>query len=182
MEPQSPGGAGPSRGATTHTPDGAYKFELGPLGALGSGAHGVVRLARHVESGEMVAIKVMPTAVMGAVAKELVAMAKVDHPNIVRLLGTQVDLDRKRVYMVMELCQGGELFDRIAECGKLEEDQARQYLVQMALAIEHCHGLNVYHRDLKPENILLSQQDKVKIADFGAERSAGRGEGRRAAG
>ncbi|EOD42155.1 hypothetical protein EMIHUDRAFT_414421, partial [Emiliania huxleyi CCMP1516] len=167
MEPQSPGGAGPSRGATTHTPDGAYKFELGPLGALGSGAHGVVRLARHVESGEMVAIKVMPTAVMGAVAKELVAMAKVDHPNIVRLLGTQVDLDRKRVYMVMELCQGGELFDRIAECGKLEEDQARQYLVQMALAIEHCHGLNVYHRDLKPENILLSQQDRVKIADFG---------------
>ena len=80
-------------------------------------------------------------------------------------LGTQVDLvlDRKRVYMVMELCQGGELFDRIAECGKLEEDQARQYLVQMALAIEHCHGLNVYHRDLKPENTFLPRRSSDNV-------------------
>ena len=65
------------------------------------------------------------------------------------------------------MCRGGELFDRIAECGKLDEETARRYLIQMAQAIGHCHKLHVYHRDLKPENILLDDNDEVKIADFG---------------
>jgi len=134
---------------------------------LGSGAHGVVRVARNVKSGETVAIKVMTTSMLAAVAKELIAQGKVDHPHVVKLMGTQVDLDRRRVYMVMELCPGGELFDRIAECGRLDEHSARRYLLQMAQAIQHCHALNVYHRDLKPENILLDGADNVKLADFG---------------
>ena len=66
-----------------------------------------------------------------------------------------------------ELCRGGELFDRIAECGKLDDDIARRYLIEMAHAISYCHALNVFHRDLKPENILLDAEDRVKIADFG---------------
>jgi len=152
---------------TTHTPDGAYEFELSPTGMLGSGAHGVVRVARDVKTGEAVAIKVMAASMLGAIAKELIAQGKMSHPHVVRLLGTQVDLDKRRVYMIMELCPGGELFDRIAECGRLDEDSARRYLLQMAQAIQHCHALNVYHRDLKPENILLDSDNNVKIADFG---------------
>ena len=66
-----------------------------------------------------------------------------------------------------ELCRGGELFDRIAECGALDETTARRYLVQMAQAIAYCHEQNVFHRDLKPENILLDEEDAIKIADFG---------------
>ena len=81
---------------TTHTPDGNYVFELGEYGLLGSGAHGVVRAARHVESGEFVAVKVMPASVLASVAKELIAQAKMHHPNIVELYTTQVDLDKKR--------------------------------------------------------------------------------------
>ena len=92
---------------------------------LGSGAHGIVRAAVELKTSKWVAIKVMPASVLGAVAKELIAQKRVDHPNIVKLLGTQVDLDRKRVYMLMELCRGGELFDRIAECGKLDEETTR---------------------------------------------------------
>ena len=80
----------------------------------------------------VVAIKVMAASMLGSVAKELVAQGKLIHPHVVRLNGTQVDLDKRRVYMVMELCPGGELFDRIAECGKLEETAARRYLLQMA--------------------------------------------------
>ena len=152
---------------TTHTPDRRYAFELSEAGLLGSGAHGVVRAARHVETGELVAVKVMPASVLAHIAKELIAQAKMHHPNIVQLHTTQVDLDRKRVYMVMELCRGGELFDRIAECGRLDEQTARAYLVQMADAIAHCHAKSVYHRDLKPENILLDEHNVVKIADFG---------------
>ena len=152
---------------TTHTPDHMYVFELEDAGLLGSGAHGIVRAARHVETGELVAVKVMPASVLATVAKELIVQARMHHPNIVQLYTTQVDLDRRRVYMVMELCRGGELFDRIAECGKLDEDTARSYLVQMARAVSHCHALNVFHRDLKPENILLDEHDQVKIADFG---------------
>ena len=152
---------------TTHTPDGQFAFELSEAGQLGCGAHGVVRVARHVKTGEHVAVKVMPALLLGAVAKELTAQGKLHHPHIVELHGTQVDLDRGRVFMVMELCQGGELFDRIAECGKLPEPAACRYLLQMVSAISHCHRRNVYHRDLKPENILLDLHDNVKIADFG---------------
>lgn len=68
---------------------------------LGSGAHGIVRAAMEVKSGKWFAIKVMPASVLGAVAKELIALKRVDHPNIVKLHGTQVDLDKKRVYMIM---------------------------------------------------------------------------------
>ena len=63
-----------------------------------------------------------------------------------------------QVYMVMELCQGGELFDRIAECGSaecggLEEEDAKRYFVQILHALAHCHENRVFHRDLKPENM-----------------------------
>jgi hypothetical protein len=102
----------PPQARTTHTPDGAYEFELSEVGMLGAGAHGIVRAARHVVTGEVVAIKIMPASVLGAIAKELIAQAKMDHPHIVRLHATQVDLDRRRVYMIMELCHGGELFVR----------------------------------------------------------------------
>ena len=88
-------------GRTTHTPDGQFAFELSEVGMLGSGAHGIVRAAMEVKSGKWFAIKVMPASVLGAVAKELIALKRVDHPNIVKLHGTQVDLDKKRVYMIM---------------------------------------------------------------------------------
>jgi len=152
---------------TPFTPDGLYRFDLGDVGLLGSGAHGVVRAATHVHTGQMVAIKVMTTTSLTSVAKELAAHGRLRHPHIVELKATMVDLDRNRVYMVMELCRGGELFDRIAECGKVEEQDCQRYLFQMASALSHCHARNVFHRDLKPENILLDEFDNVKVCDFG---------------
>ena len=75
---------------------------------------------------------------------------------------------KSSLYMVMDLVQGGELFDAVAEQGRLHEDEARMYFQQLADGIHHCHMRRVYHRDIKPENLLLSPDKKIlKITDFG---------------
>jgi len=113
------------------------------------------------------AVKITPTSVVRSAIKEVTALTRLHNAHIVQLLGVQVDLAEEKVYMVMELCQGGELFDRIAECGGLAEDEARRYFAQILHALSHCHDNGVYHRDLKPENILLDADDNAKVADFG---------------
>ena len=114
-----------------------------------------------------VAVKITPTSVVRSACKEVTALTRLNHAHIVQLLGVQVDMAEEKVYMVMELCHGGELFDRIAECGGLVEEEARRYFVQILLALRHCHRNRVFHRDLKPENILLDTEDNAKLADFG---------------
>ena len=72
--------------------------------------------------------------------------------------------------MVMELCVGGEMFDRIVKKSMYTEDEARKCVAQMADALEYCHGQGIVHRDIKPENLLYARPDPdetVKIADFG---------------
>ena len=112
-------------------------------------------------------MKITPTSVVRSAIKEVTALTRLNSAHIVQLLGVQVDVADEKVYMVMELCQGGELFDRIAECGGLAEDEAKRYFVQILHALAHCHDNRVYHRDLKPENILLDAADNAKVADFG---------------
>jgi len=149
------------------TPDGKYRIDCSEIGLLGSGAHGVVRIAQHVDTLEYVAMKITPLSVVKSSCKEVTALTRLNNAHIVQLLGVQVDMHAEKVYMVMELCQGGELFDRIAECGGLAEDEAKRYFAQTLHALAHCHENRVYHRDLKPENILLDADDNAKVADFG---------------
>lgn len=81
--------------------------------------------------------------------------------------------DRQRYYLVMELCNGGELFDKILETDGLTEYQASTVILQILKAISYCHSQGIVHRDLKPENVLIDkdQDDILKIIDFGtAER------------
>jgi len=119
------------------------------MGLLGSGAHGIVRIAQHVQTMEYVAVKITPTSVVRSSCKEITALARLSSPYIVQLLGVQVDMYEEKVYVIMELCQGGELFDRIAECGGLPEDEAKRYFAQVLSALRHCHERGIYHRDLK---------------------------------
>lgn len=79
--------------------------------------------------------------------------------------------DNNNYYIVSELLEGGELFDRILEVSKFDEMKAAFIIKQVLLAINYMHQKNITHRDLKPENILLEHQDKdrleIKISDFG---------------
>ncbi|KAG5021692.1 hypothetical protein JHK85_018034 [Glycine max] len=74
---------------------------------------------------------------------------------------------KTKIYIVLELVNGGELFDKIAKYGKLKEDEARSYFHQLINAVDYCHSRGVYHRDLKPENLLLDSNAILKVTDFG---------------
>jgi len=71
-----------------------------------------------------------------------------DHPNIIKLYETFED--SRNVYMITELCTGGELFDKIIQKGFFSEEEARIVFKQMILALNYCHSQQVAHRDLKP--------------------------------
>lgn len=91
-----------------------------------------------------------------------------EHSNVVRIKGTYED--NVFVHIVMELCAGGELFDRIVQKGHYSERKAAGLIKTIVGVVEACHSLGVMHRDLKPENFLFDSADedaKLKATDFG---------------
>ncbi|GKV02359.1 hypothetical protein SLEP1_g14807 [Rubroshorea leprosula] len=82
-------------------------------------------------------------------------------PNIVKFKGAYED--RQSVHLVMELCAGGDLFDRIRAKGRYSEEAAAFILGQIINAVNSCHLMGVMHRDLKPENFLLSSKDENAV-------------------
>lgn len=90
------------------------------------------------------------------------------HPNVIQIVGAYEDA--VAVHVVMELCAGGELFDRIIQRGHYTERKAAQLARVIVGVVEACHSLGVMHRDLKPENFLFVNQDEeapLKTIDFG---------------
>ena len=106
---------------------------------------------------------------------EIQVLAKLDHPNIVKYYETYDD-DRNFNY-VMELCEGGELFERIVKYRRLQEKVAAEILFKLTHAISHCHSRGIVHRDMKAENVLFETKSDnltdVKIIDFGLARKRG---------
>lgn len=99
---------------------------------------------------------------------EIRVLRKLNHSNIVQLKETYED--KQKVYLVMELVTGGELFDRIVEKGSYTEKDASALIRQILEAVDYMHCQGVVHRDLKPENLLYYNQDpdsKIMISDFG---------------
>lgn len=95
-------------------------------------------------------------------------MKQVDHPNIVKLYESFED--EKYVYLIMELCEGGELFDKLLDMGNLCESDATVLFKQMSSAVAYLHSNQIAHRDLKPENFLFgidSDFHSLKLIDFG---------------
>merc|ERR1719223_2140829 len=102
--------------------------------------------------------------------EEMAIMKLLDHPNIVRLFETFEDA--RNVYLVLEICTGGELFDRIVADGRFTEQVAARVVQQMLRAINYMHQNYIMHRDLKPENWLLATDAEImatdlKLIDFG---------------
>lgn len=144
------------------------KYELGRL--LGHGTFAKVYLAKHLQTGKSVAMKVVgkekviKVGMMEQIKREISVMKMVEHPNIVEL--HEVMASKSKIYFAMELIRGGELFAKISK-GRLREDVARNYFQQLISAIDFCHSRGVYHRDLKPENLLLDEEGNLKVTDFG---------------
>lgn len=138
---------------------------------LGEGTFGKVKRAFNTENDSWVAIKVLDKEKiqkqnMGAqVKKEISIMKLVRHPNVVQL--KEVLASRTKIFIVLELVTGGELFDKIVSEGRFKDDTARFYFQQLCVGTKYCHDQGVCHRDLKPENLLLDGNDDLKISDFG---------------
>lgn len=149
------------------------EFELGKI--LGEGQFGTTKLAVHRETKQAFACKTIlkrklfSKADMEDVRREVQIMHHLNgHPNIIKVESAFEDEDH--VHIVMEACQGGELFDSITERGHYSEVDAAALIRTIVGVVAHCHNMNVIHRDLKPENFLLSEKGRtaeIKAIDFG---------------
>ncbi|CAN8299154.1 unnamed protein product [Cochlearia groenlandica] len=146
------------------------KYEMGRL--LGKGTFAKVYYGKEIINDESVAIKVINKdqvvkrqGMMDQIKREISIMKLVRHPNIVEL--KEVMATKTKIFFVMEFVNGGELFSKISNNGKLKEDASRRYFHQLISAVDFCHSRGVSHRDLKPENLLLDENGDLKISDFG---------------
>lgn len=150
-----------------------YQIEKGELG---KGTYGTVCRGANKQTKAVRAIKTIPKQSLTDVQRfvsEIEVMAALDHPNIVKLHETYEDA--RNVYLVMECCTGGELFDRIIAANYFMERTAAHVVKQILTAVFYMHNNLIAHRDLKPENFLLANekdvmQSPLKIIDFGLSR------------
>ena len=142
---------------------------------LGKGSYGFVQLGKLKGTKVQRAIKIINKSKVSNAERfklEIEIMMRLDHPSILKLY--DYFEDKKYVYLVLELCTGGELFDRIIANKYFDEKHANIIFKQMIKAIFYCHQNGVCHRDLKPENfIMISKKDKtkLKVIDFGLSRT-----------
>ncbi|XP_027342778.1 calcium-dependent protein kinase 1 isoform X1 [Abrus precatorius] len=142
---------------------------------LGRGQFGVTYLVTHKVTKEQFACKSIATRKLinkddiDDIRREVQIMHHLTgHRNIVELKGAYED--RHSVNLIMELCAGGELFDRIIAKGHYSERAAANSCRQIVTVVHNCHSMGVMHRDLKPENFLLLSKDDdspLKATDFG---------------
>ena len=145
---------------------------------IGEGAFAKVKLAKHIITGEKVAIKILPKRNLAStnknetnnnniskIKKEINILSRLHHKNIIQLY--EIIETKNNLYIVMEYCEGKELFDYIVKRKRLTEREACRYFQQIINGVEYLHLCNITHRDLKPENILLDNKKRIRISDFG---------------
>ncbi|KAI0071312.1 Pkinase-domain-containing protein [Panus rudis PR-1116 ss-1] len=146
-------------------------YTLGKV--IGEGAYGKVRMGVHRLTGTRVAIKQIPKEMSAALTREIHHHRQLHHPHVTQLY--EVIATENNIWLVTELCSGGELFDYLAEKGRLGEEEVRVLFGQLCLAVAYVHGKGIVHRDLKLENVLLDERCRVKLGDFGFTREFERG-------
>ena len=144
---------------------------------LGKGGFGRVYKVRHKLSNQYRAMKIIQCKSSSehhslTINKEINILKNLDHPNIIKVY--EFYSSEKYVYIINELCTGGELFDKIVDVKHFSELVACNIMRQLFSAVAYCHENGVIHRDLKPENILIEnseEKDKdffhIKVIDFG---------------
>src|SRR6185503_17510875 len=145
---------------------GKYKI----IAPLGSGGFGTVYLAQDTWIDKKVAIKVPHRQGLdfGELLREPRLLASVSHPNIVAI--TTAEKQENVFFIVMEYVQGETLENLIAARGALELNRALDFTCQICNAVDHAHTQGVIHRDLRPANVLVTENDMLKVADFGTSR------------
>ena len=156
-------------------------FELGPI--IGTGSFGIVPIAKHRDSGLVVAIKILSkahvakTKQIAHIVQEKKILERCSKSEFIVRLFSYAQT-REEIHLVMEFVPGGELFNQLRIYRRLKNDIARFYVVEIALAFEYLHEMcakpcRVAYRDLKPENVLLDGYGYVKLADFGFAKQLG---------
>jgi tetratricopeptide (TPR) repeat protein len=172
-------GGGPSSSSGMGSPfaDAESRYEL--LEEIGRGGMGVVYKARDVALDRVVALKMLPTSFFhtgdnqqyDTFLREARTIAKLTHPNIVTVfdIGTRQD----RYYLSMEYIGGGNLRNKVVQHGPPPLREAMTKLEAVCDALRYAHGEGIVHRDIKPGNLLLTENDRVKIVDFGLAKIVG---------
>jgi len=145
---------------------GKYKI----IAPLGSGGFGTVYLAQDTWIDKKVAIKVPHRQGLdfGELLREPRLLASVSHPNIVSI--TTAEKQDNLFFIVMEYVQGETLENLIAGQGALDVNRTLDFTCQICNAVDHAHRQGVIHRDLRPANVLVTENDMLKVADFGTSR------------
>ena len=141
------------------------------LKKLGQGGMGEVFLARQVSLDRQVALKILSKEMakkpgfVDRFVREARAMAKIDHPNAVKVYAAESDKGLN--YVAIEFIDGQSMQDVMDAQGKLSVGDALNVILACADALSHAHEMTLIHRDIKPDNILVSRKGAVKVADFG---------------
>ncbi|XP_059504474.1 ribosomal protein S6 kinase alpha-2 [Stegostoma tigrinum] len=152
------------------------QFEL--LKVLGQGSYGKVFLVKKIkgsDAGQLYAMKVLKKATLKVRDRvrskmERDILVEVNHPFIVKLhYAFQTE---GKLYLILDFLRGGDLFTRLSKEVMFTEEDVKFYLAELALALDHLHGLGIIYRDLKPENVLLDEDGHIKITDFGLSKEA----------
>lgn len=154
-------------------------YEIGS--EIGRGRFGIVRRCFSSVSGEPFAVKSIDKSALtdpldlDCVTREakITQIAAVGNPGVVNIHA--VYEDEEAIHLVLDLCSGPDLFDRISASAPMPEPDAAEIMTQLMEAIAICHRRGIAHRDIKPDNVLFDDQDRVKLVDFGSAEVFGDG-------
>lgn len=139
---------------------------------LGEGAWGIVRRGYHLDSGEIVAIKLLKSEVMMGTPhaierfkREAEALGRLNHPNVVKVLDTIIEKQNHAI--IMEYVGGGSLLDLMVEQKQMPVPRVLKIGIELMSALVSLQRVGIIHRDLKPGNILFASDGSVKLTDFG---------------
>ncbi|KAK6125751.1 hypothetical protein DH2020_040506 [Rehmannia glutinosa] len=142
------------------------------LAKVGQGTYSNVYKARDKSTGKIVALKKVrfdtsePQSVK-FMAREIIMLKKLDHPNIIKLEGIATSRMQYSLYLVFDFMQS-DLTKVISRPeGRLTEPQVKSYMQQLLSGLQHCHERGILHRDIKGSNLLIDKDGVLKIADFG---------------
>nr|XP_043628433.1 probable serine/threonine-protein kinase At1g54610 [Erigeron canadensis] len=142
------------------------------LDKIGQGTYSSVYRARDLETGNIVALKKVRFAKMDPesvrfMAREVIVLRRLDHPNVMKLEGLLTSRVSGNLYLVFEYMEHDLAGLAASPIIKFTEPQIKCYMQQLLCGLEHCHKRGVLHRDIKGSNLLIDNNGNLKIGDFG---------------